>query len=79
MKRPSAPRKTAALPVVENEPRAFARGKLPGARVIACRTTVSELELKHAGADWIVDGCKSISLQRASSHGLVFELNHTMS
>jgi beta-phosphoglucomutase-like phosphatase (HAD superfamily) len=64
---------------VEDVPAGIRAGKAAGARVIACRTTVSELELKHAGADWIVDGCKSISLQRASSHGLVFELNHTMS
>ena len=63
--------------VVEDVPAGIRSGKAAGARVIACRTTVSDFELKSAGADWIVEGCKSISLTRVSgtSHGLTLELD----
>jgi len=53
--------------VVEDVPAGIRAGKAAGARVIACRTTVSETELKDAGADWIIEGCKSISLTRTSA------------
>jgi sugar-phosphatase len=53
--------------VVEDVPAGIRAGKAAGARVIACRTTVPEPELKAAGADWIVDNCKSISLARTSA------------
>jgi sugar-phosphatase len=48
--------------VVEDAPVGILAGKAAGARVIACRTTAPESELKQAGADWIVDDCKSISV-----------------
>jgi sugar-phosphatase len=38
-------------------------GKAAGARVLGFRTTISEAELKAAGADWMVDNCGAISLQ----------------
>jgi mannitol-1-/sugar-/sorbitol-6-phosphatase len=47
--------------VVEDAPAGIGAGKAAGARVIACRTMASESELRDAGADWIVDDCKSIS------------------
>jgi mannitol-1-/sugar-/sorbitol-6-phosphatase len=50
--------------VVEDAPAGIRAGKAAGARVIACRTTAQEPELRAAGADWIVDGCESISLNR---------------
>jgi sugar-phosphatase len=50
--------------VVEDVPAGIRAGKAAGARVIACRTTASDTELKEAGADWIVDGCKSISVSQ---------------
>jgi mannitol-1-/sugar-/sorbitol-6-phosphatase len=53
--------------VVEDAPAGVRAGKAAGARVIACRTTTSEPELKAAGADWFVDGCQSISLAFTSS------------
>lgn len=40
-------------------------GKAAGARVIALRTSHSDAELRVAGADWIVDDCTSISVDRA--------------
>jgi glycerol 3-phosphatase-1 len=52
--------------VVEDVPAGIRAGKAAGARVIACRTTASEAELEDAGADWIVDGCKSISVSQAN-------------
>ncbi len=53
--------------VVEDAPAGIRAGKAAGARVIACRTTAHESELKDAGADWIVDNCKSISVSPAST------------
>jgi mannitol-1-/sugar-/sorbitol-6-phosphatase len=63
--------------VVEDAPAGIRAGKSAGARVIACRTTAPESELKDAGADWIVEGCKSISLTRTSvaNHELTLVLN----
>ena len=51
--------------VVEDVPAGIRAGKAAGARVIACRTTACEAELEDAGADWIVDSCKSISVSQA--------------
>ena len=51
--------------VVEDAPAGIRAGKAAGARVIACRTTSPEQELRDAGADWIVDDCKSISVLRS--------------
>src|ERR1700733_4866702 len=47
--------------VVEDAPAGIRAGKAAGARVIACRTTSPEPELREAGADWIVDSCRSIA------------------
>jgi len=51
--------------VVEDAPAGVRAGKAAGTRVIACRTTSPESELRDAGADWIVDDCKSISVLRS--------------
>jgi sugar-phosphatase len=53
--------------VVEDAPAGIVAGKAAGARVIACRTTASDSELKNAGADWIVDNCRSISFSSSSA------------
>ena len=52
--------------VVEDVPAGIRAGKAAGARVVACRTTATQTELEDAGADWIVDGCKSISGSQAN-------------
>jgi len=64
--------------VVEDVPAGIRAGKAAGARVIACTTTVPESELKAAGADWIVEGCKSICLTATgeASYELTLVLNH---
>jgi len=53
--------------VVEDAPAGIRAGKAAGARVMACRTTAGETELKDAGADWIVENCKSISFSLSSA------------
>jgi mannitol-1-/sugar-/sorbitol-6-phosphatase len=55
--------------VVEDAPAGIRAGKAAGARVIACRTTASESELKAAGAAWVVENCKSISLSQLDASG----------
>jgi mannitol-1-/sugar-/sorbitol-6-phosphatase len=62
--------------VLEDVPAGIRAGKAAGARVIACTTTVAESELRDAGADWIVEGCKSISFRVGeASHVLTLELD----
>lgn len=55
--------------VVEDAPAGVRAGKAAGARVIACRTTSPEQELRDAGVDWIVDNCKSISWLGLNENG----------
>ena len=49
-------------------------GKAAGARVIALRTTVSEEELRSAGADFVVDSCVDVAVESFTSEGLVLAL-----
>ena len=60
--------------VVEDAPAGIRAGKSAGARVIACQTTAAELELKGAGADWIVGGCESISVSLRNARELMLVL-----
>jgi sugar-phosphatase len=55
--------------VVEDAPAGIRAGKAARARVIACRTTASESELRAAEADWVVDNCSSISLSLVDASG----------
>jgi len=48
--------------VFEDVPAGVRSGKAAGARVVAFRTTFAEHELREAGADWVVQGCESVSL-----------------
>ena len=67
--------------VVEDVPAGIRAGKAAGCRVVGCTTTVSALELANAGADWIVDGCKSIGVVQTADaeHELVLTLNGCVS
>lgn len=47
--------------VIEDAPAGIRAGKAAGARVIALRTTEADSPLRAAGADWIVDDCRSIA------------------
>jgi len=52
--------------VIEDAGAGVRSGKAAGARVIAVRTSHSDAELRVAGADWIVDNCASICLDRVT-------------
>ncbi len=54
--------------VFEDAPAGVRAGKAAGALVVAFRTTASDQELETAGADWIVQGCSSLSVIE-SDHG----------
>jgi sugar-phosphatase len=47
--------------VVEDVPAGVQSGRAAGSRVIALSTTVGPLELKKAGADWVLRDCGDIS------------------
>jgi sugar-phosphatase len=51
--------------VVEDAPAGIRAGKAAGARVIGFRTTSEELQLKEAGADWVVENCSEISVSES--------------
>jgi beta-phosphoglucomutase-like phosphatase (HAD superfamily) len=48
--------------VIEDAPAGIRAGKAAGAHVIALRTTASHVELREAGADWIVNDCADLSV-----------------
>src|SRR5438477_7910252 len=53
--------------VIEDAPAGIRAGKEAGARVLALRTTASDAELQHAGADWIVHDCAELFLDSSAS------------
>jgi len=57
--------------VVEDAPAGVMAGRAAGAPVIAVRTTARDPELAAAGASWIVDGCQSLAVIRATSDAAV--------
>jgi sugar-phosphatase len=48
--------------VIEDAPFGIRSGKASGARVLALRTTVDDVALLVAGADWIANDCSSLRL-----------------
>jgi len=60
--------------VFEDVPAGVRSGKAAGARVLALPTTFAESELREAGADWIVDGCKSVWLMDESRKDQILRL-----
>lgn len=58
--------------VVEDVPSGIRSGKAAGARVIAFPTTVKADELHAAGADWILQNCKSIAVVAEGRDGQPF-------
>ncbi|HEX4489434.1 MAG TPA: HAD family hydrolase [Terriglobales bacterium] len=49
--------------VFEDVPAGIRSGKASGAKVIAFRTTTKDEDLSQAGADWITQGCNSLSVR----------------
>jgi sugar-phosphatase len=62
--------------VVEDAPAGVRAGKAAGARVIALRTTAEDAELANAGANWIIDDCRSISVAPAPDRDSLLLLLH---
>jgi sugar-phosphatase len=58
--------------VIEDAPSGIRSGKSAGARVLALRTTMPELELVTAGADWIIENCASLSVHQHGSNNDLF-------
>jgi sugar-phosphatase len=52
--------------VIEDAPAGIRAGKAAGARVLALRTTATEVELREAGADWIVEDCSELFVHSAT-------------
>ena len=57
--------------VFEDVPAGIRSGKDAGARVIAFRTTAGDSELNQAGADWITQGCRTVSAQPVENGMLI--------
>ena len=55
--------------VVEDAPAGIRAGKGAGARVIGFPTTMPEVELQTAGADWILNDCSAIEVGRRAPGG----------
>ncbi len=53
--------------VVEDVPVGIRAGKSAGARVIAFRTTVEDEKLNAAGADWVLNDCSDILVEKSGS------------
>jgi mannitol-1-/sugar-/sorbitol-6-phosphatase len=52
--------------VVEDVPAGVRAGKAAGARVIALRTTFGEVELRQAGADFVLNTCADVRIARTA-------------
>jgi mannitol-1-/sugar-/sorbitol-6-phosphatase len=64
--------------VVEDVPAGIRAGKASGASVIAFRTTVKDLELLAAGADWVLNNCRDIAVaQKTAGLTLILDLSRT--
>lgn len=50
--------------VVEDVPAGIRAGKAAGATVIAFRTTVKDPELLAAGADWVLNDCSALAVEK---------------
>ncbi|MGH9676742.1 MAG: HAD family hydrolase [Candidatus Acidiferrum sp.] len=57
--------------VVEDAPAGIRAGKSAGACVLALRTTASNEEILHAGADWIVDDLSALRLSEQPRDGKI--------
>jgi len=62
--------------VMEDAPAGIRAGKAAGARVLALRTTATELELREAGADWIVDDCAALLVEPSQCGEAFLFLGH---
>jgi mannitol-1-/sugar-/sorbitol-6-phosphatase len=57
--------------VVEDAPAGIRAGKAAGCRVLALRTTATDVELTEAGADWIVNNLSSVGFSQNGRDGRI--------
>lgn len=60
-----------SIVVLEDAPSGIRAGKAAGFKVIALTTTHSLEQLKEAGADWIVEDLRSVSVEGVDGDGRV--------
>lgn len=60
--------------VIEDAPSGVRAGKAAGARVVALRTTATDMELYEAGADWIVKDCADLSINLSAPGEAFFQV-----
>lgn len=76
---PAAMRESAAdseFLVIEDSPAGIQAGKAAGCRVLAVTTTHSRAEVAAAGADWIVEDLRSVTVSERSRDGrYTFDIN----
>jgi sugar-phosphatase len=53
--------------VIEDAPAGIRAGKAAGARVLALRTTSTDMELQEAGANWVVNNCADLFVESAAN------------
>jgi len=61
--------------VAEDAPAGVRAGKAAGARVLGFRTTVPQTELTAAGADWLVNDCRQVSVVGFDGRQVTVALN----
>lgn len=66
----------ASLLVIEDAPSGVRAGKAAGFKVLALATTHKLEQLKEAGADWIVEDLRSVSLKKWDGHRVEVEIRN---
>jgi len=57
--------------VIEDAPAGIRSGKSAMMKVVAVRTTATDSELRDAGADWIVNNCADLKIEKSVGNRLV--------
>jgi sugar-phosphatase len=60
--------------VVEDVPAGIKAGKAAQMRVAALRTTVNDISLREAGADWVLDNCGALSVAGTTEAGVLISV-----
>ncbi|OJJ49692.1 hypothetical protein ASPZODRAFT_128198 [Penicilliopsis zonata CBS 506.65] len=69
---------SSSIIVFEDAPSGIRAGKAAGFRVLALATTHSLAQLRDAGADWIVQDLRSVSVQRVESGRVHLEIRDAL-
>lgn len=66
-----------SIVVLEDAPSGIKAGKAAGFKVIALKTTHSLEKLQEAGADWIVEDLRSVTVKGVVDGRVQIEINNT--